>query len=55
MSLKFLIIIVDKYDGSAKKENQITQGEPIVSARATQSSWSSFQVPMNLIVTLWYE
>ncbi|KAG5611550.1 hypothetical protein H5410_022831 [Solanum commersonii] len=42
MSLEFPIIVVDEDDALAKKEDQITQGEPSVSAGATQSSWSAF-------------
>ncbi|KAG5623725.1 hypothetical protein H5410_008943 [Solanum commersonii] len=42
MSFEFPIIVVDEDDAPAKKEDQIAQGEPSVSAGATQSSWSAF-------------
>ena len=42
MSLYFPIIVVHEYDAPAKKEDQIAEGKPIVSAGATQSSWSAF-------------
>ncbi|KAH0693489.1 hypothetical protein KY285_020586 [Solanum tuberosum] len=38
MSLEFPIIVVDEDDAPAKKEDQITQGKPSVSAGAIQSS-----------------
>ncbi|KAH0636691.1 hypothetical protein KY289_036606 [Solanum tuberosum] len=42
MPFEFPIIVVDEDDAPAKKEDQIAQGEPSVSAGATQSSWSAF-------------
>ncbi|KAH0714625.1 hypothetical protein KY285_007430 [Solanum tuberosum] len=42
MPFEFPIIDVDEDDAPAKKEDQIAQGEPSVSAGATQSSWSAF-------------
>ena len=42
MALEFPIIVVDEDDAPAKKEDQIPEGEPTVSAGATQSSWSDF-------------
>jgi len=42
MSFEFPSIVVDEDDAPAKKEDQIAQGEPSVSAGATQSSWSAF-------------
>jgi len=42
MSFEFPSIVVDEDDAPAKKEDQIAQGEPNVSAGATQRSWSAF-------------
>ena len=49
MALEFPIIVVDEDDAPAKKEDQIAEKEPTVSAGATQSSWSAFYASMNLV------